>query len=156
MIGYFGTDTRQVAHALKVFALAEALSGGLEAEKRQTLLVAAILHDIGIPNAERKYHSSAGPYQEREGPPVARRILREEGMPAAMTERVCFLIGHHHSYGKIDNSDFQILVEADFLVNMDEDRMPPDAIRSIREKYFKTRAGQAALDSLYGLKAPAN
>ena len=28
-------------------------------------------------------------------------------------ERICFIIGHHHTYKAIDGLDFQILVEAD-------------------------------------------
>mgnify|MGYP000340972515 FL=1 len=35
-----------------------------------------------------------------------------------MTERVAYLIGHHHTYDKIEGMDYQILVEADFLVNI--------------------------------------
>ena len=38
---------------------------------------AAVLHDIGIREAERKHGSSAGKYQEVEGPPIARRILEK-------------------------------------------------------------------------------
>lgn len=150
MIAYNGTDTRRVAHALKVFAFAHALSGDMEPRARRTLLLAAILHDIGIHNAERKYQSSAGPYQELEGPPVAREILAAEGVPPETVERACFLIGHHHSYAAVDGEDFQILIEADFLVNIDEDRLPVDAIRTIRDRYFRTAAGRAALTALYG------
>ena len=36
------------------------------------VLSAAYLHDIGIKEAERKYQSSAAPYQEQEGPAIAR------------------------------------------------------------------------------------
>ena len=35
-----------------------------------------------------------------------------------VTERVAYLIGHHHTYDKIEGMDYQILVEADFLVNI--------------------------------------
>lgn len=30
-------------------------------------------------------------------------------------ERVCYLVGHHHTYNSIDGMDYQILVEADFF-----------------------------------------
>jgi hypothetical protein len=70
-------------------------------------------------------------------------------LPEETLERICYLIGHHHSYTKIDGADFQILVEADFLVNIFEEGMNPGAIRSVREKYFKTNTGKAIIDKLY-------
>ena len=35
-----------------------------------------------------------------------------------MIRRVEYLVGHHHTYKDIDGLDYQILVEADFLVNI--------------------------------------
>lgn len=61
------------------------------------------------------------------------------------------MIGNHHSYNKIDGTDFQILVEADFIVNIEEDALDIEAIRSIKEKYFKTATGRKILESLYGI-----
>ncbi len=107
------------------------------------------MHDIGIVNAEKKYHSTAGNYQEIEGPPVAREMLKKHKLTDESLERICYLIGHHHSYPKIDGIDFQILVEADFLVNIFEDDMSAGAIASVRDKYFKTKAGKAIFDRLY-------
>ena len=151
MIAYFGTDTRRVNHTLKVFGFAQALSGHLDEKSRRILLLAAILHDIGIKNAQLKYHSSAGNYQELEGPPVAREMLGAEGLPPEETERICYLIGHHHTYSAIDGTDYQILIEADFLVNIFEDGLGPDAARTIREKHFRTPGGRAVISRLYGL-----
>lgn len=151
MIAYFGADVRRVNHALKVFGFAQALSGHLDEKSRRVLLLAAILHDIGIRNAELRYHSSAGKYQELEGPPVAREMLEAEGVPPEEIRRICFLIGHHHTYSDIDGEDYQILVEADFLVNIFEDGLGPDAARTIRDKYFRTDGGLAAISRLYRL-----
>lgn len=149
LIAYFGTDTRRVGHALKVYGYAKALSEDLSQEQRPTLLAAAILHDIGIRNAESKYGSGSGELQEREGPPVAREILAKEGAAPEFIERVCYLIGHHHSYTKIDAEDFQMLVEADFLVNIEEEQLPESAIRQIRDQYFKTTRGLCFIHTLY-------
>ncbi len=151
MIHYFGNDVRRVNHALKVFGFAEAIAGLEKLSGFQSTVVelAAILHDIGIKEAERKYNSSAGKYQEMEGPPIAEEILKSEGIDTPVIDRVCYLIGNHHSYGKIDGEDFQILVEADFLVNIDEDAMAAEAIESVKAKYFKTTAGKGILESLY-------
>jgi hypothetical protein len=42
-------------------------------------------------------------------------------------------------------------VEADFLVNIDEDKLPPDSVRSIREKIFRTCSGKKFLDAMFGV-----
>ena len=107
------------------------------------------MHDIGIKISEEKYNSSAGNYQEIEGPPVARKMLEGLDFDEKIIDRVCFLIGHHHTYSKIDNIDYQILVEADFLVNIYEDEIKHDSIVSIKNKYFKTKAGTNFLEKLY-------
>jgi hypothetical protein len=151
MVKYFDGDVKRINHALKVHGFAKSI-GELEnipEEKLRVLEVAAILHDIGIKESERKYSSSAGKYQEIEGPPVARDILQEFSLNEEFTDRVCYLIGNHHTYSKIDDIDFQILVEADFLVNIFEDNMNHKQIESIKQKYFKTNTGQCYLNSMY-------
>ena len=44
-------------------------------------------------------------------------------------------------YYKIENTDFKILVEINFIVNIYKDEISKDAIRVIKEKYFKTKTG---------------
>ncbi|RCX21051.1 hypothetical protein DFR58_101261 [Anaerobacterium chartisolvens] len=151
MIGYFKEDARRIGHALKVYGFACAIAGqeGMSCGEARTLQLAAVLHDIGIREAERKFNSTAGKYQEMEGPPIAEKILAECGVEDEVAGRTCFLVGNHHSYTKIDGLDFQILVEADFIVNIQEDGMDKDIVKSIRDKYFKTSAGKNILDSMY-------
>lgn len=153
MIEYFGQDARRVNHALKVYGFAKTIGAGEAASERDTLVIglAAVLHDIGIKEAERKYNSSAGKYQEIEGPHIAKGILDSAGVEKDITDRVCHLIGNHHSYNKIDGLDFQILVEADFLVNIFEDSMDTVAVKSIKEKYIRTASGRKLMESLYGI-----
>lgn len=57
-----------------------------------------------------------------------------------------------YTYDSITGIDYQILVEADFLVNIYEDNLPADAIRKVREKIFKTSAGRALLDTMFGVE----
>jgi uncharacterized protein len=151
MIRYNGADARRIHHALKVhsFARTIGLGEGCGGAILETIEVAAALHDIGIHEAEAKYGSAAGEYQEREGPGIARKLLAGSGIDAGIEERALFLIGHHHSYGAIDGLDFQILVEADFLVNIFEDSMAEDAVEALRRKIFKTATGRALLDAMY-------
>jgi HD superfamily phosphodiesterase len=151
MIEYFEGDANRIGHSLKVYGFAKSI-GELEAltdEKMTVLEITAILHDIGIRESERKYSSAAARYQEQEGPPAARGILKESGLSEEQLERVCYIIGNHHTYGKIDEVDFQILVEADFLVNIHEGKMEKEQIESIRKNYFKTGTGLRYLDSIF-------
>lgn len=144
-------DPKRIQHFLKVYAFAETIGGSEELSPRETdiLRAAAVLHDIGIRECERKYGSCAGELQQTEGVPVARDILGSLGADAELTDRVCFLIAHHHTYSGIDSADWQILVEADFLVNIYEEEMSQSAVKSVREKIFKTSAGKKLLDTLY-------
>lgn len=152
-VRYFGEDIKRISHVFKVFGFAQSILAGEEitGETKTITELAAILHDIGIKEAEKKYNSSAGHYQEIEGPPIARRILTECGISEEITDRVCYLVGHHHTYTKIDGIDFQILVEADFLVNIHEGFIKPDAAPAVVQKYFKTKTGRDLASSIYNL-----
>lgn len=124
MVSYNTGDPSRIQHAMKVYAFSNAIGKeeGLSSEMQLLLESAAVLHDIGIHESERKYGSSEGRYQELEGPPVARKILAKYDLPSDFVDRVCFLVGHHHTYKKIDGLDYQVLVEADFLVNVYDDQ----------------------------------
>lgn len=151
MINYFGTDVRRINHALKVHAFARhiALSEGVNEDALFRIETVALLHDIGIKVAEEKYNSCSGHYQEIEGPAVARELLQDMQIPQAMLDRICHIIGHHHSYHKIDGIDFRIIVEADFLVNVFEDAITTHAINAFHEKHFETKTGKQLLAKMY-------
>lgn len=123
-------------------------------EATQLILeAAAIVHDIGIRICEQKYGVCDGKHQELEGPDEARKLLTDMGtFSEVQIERICWLVGHHHTYDSITGIDYQILVEADFLVNIYEDNLPADAIRKVKEKIFKTSAGRALLDTMFGVE----
>ena len=151
MINYYSGDVRRVNHFLKVYSFAKAIGEleGLDEKNQYILEIAAIMHDIGIKVSEEKYNSSAGNYQEIEGPPLAREMLSKFEFKEDDVDRICFLIGHHHTYGNIDGIDYQILIEADFLVNIYEDEIKIPQVEIIKEKYFKTKAGHNFLERLY-------
>lgn len=151
MVRYFGTDVRRINHALKVhaFALLIAESEGVDEQTQEIIAITALLHDIGIHEAERKYHSTAGNYQQIEGPPIARALLAELDVPPDIIDRVCFITANHHTYTRIDGRDFQILVEADFLVNFFEDGLKPEAIRLVVAKIFATKTGTELAEEMY-------
>ncbi len=141
----------RVQHFLKVYAFCQVIGRqeGIPAPVQQILETAAIVHDIGIRPSLKKYGSSAGAYQQIEGPAEAEKMLEELHYPAQMIERVSYLVGHHHTYQDIQGLDYQILVEADFLVNMFEAHMDAEQIRGVREKIFRTRTGKDLLDQMF-------
>ena len=153
MILFDRGDARRIQHFLKVYQFA-ALIGkleGLSPEKQEILEIAAILHDIGIIPSEKKYGISNGKLQEQEGPAYARELLnRIGGYGQEFIDRVCFLIAHHHTYEGVDGLDWQILLEADFLVNSFEKNMTEEAIKKFRASVFRTRSGIALLNNQYG------
>lgn len=152
MIDYYSGDPRRVNHFLKVYSFAGIIGENeeLQDEKLEILKAAALVHDIGIRESEKKYGSCNGKQQEIEGPPVAEEMLREIGFEKEFIERVCFLVGHHHTYLAIDDTDFQILVEADFLVNFFEDNMSKESIENCKNKIFKTESGTKLCNVLFG------
>jgi HD domain. len=151
MITYYAGDVKRINHFMKVYSFAKAI-GELEQideDKQEILEIAAIVHDIGIKISEQKYNSSSGVYQQLEGPAIAKELLKRLNFSDAIITRVCYLIAHHHTYQAIDDIDFQILVEADFLINIYEDSMEKTAVMKIKDSYFKTKSGITFLENLY-------
>jgi hypothetical protein len=152
MVSYFAGDARRINHFLKVYGFAKTIGEmeWLSEQEQQILEVAAVTHDIGIKNSEKKHNSSAGKYQQIEGPPEAKKILERLSLDESLIERVCWLIAHHHTYEMTMDKDLQVLVEADFLVNAFEDDLPLSAIENIKTNIFKTATGKKLLEELYG------
>jgi putative nucleotidyltransferase with HDIG domain len=140
---YFGQDVKRVNHALKVAQYAEAI---LKIEGGHPLVVlgAAYLHDIGIKKAEEKYGNASAEHQEKEGPDIARDILNRLNVQRNIVEEICDIIGHHHHPRKQETLHFQILFEADWLVNLEENGLSkdPNKLNEIIEKNFRTTTGK--------------
>lgn len=151
MIHFHANEPLLIQHFLKVYAFAKAI-GELENIKEDvqyTLELAAITHDAGILVSRRKYGFSTHDYQELEGPPVAEEMLSALGVPAQVTKRVCFLIAHHHTWDQIDGIDYQILLEADFLVNAMEKKLSTDELKTPFDRLFKTAAGKSFFEKIF-------
>lgn len=144
-------DVRRIEHSLKVFAWAQLMGAAesLDDKTFEILKLSALLHDIGIHVAEKKYGVSTSQYQEFEGPPLAREMMTELGFDTEVVERVCFIISRHHTYSAIDNIDIQLLVEADFLVNSSEDHLSDDQIIGFAGNIFRSESGLMYLRLLF-------
>lgn len=153
MIAYDKGDPRRIQHFMKVHDFARTI-GQLEGLDDDTLYIlesAAVVHDIGIHVCEEKYGSCEGKLQEKEGPALAKELLERLGYEQEVINRICYLVGHHHTYTNITGIDYQILVESDFLVNMYEDGVSPDAVHKAYQNIFKTESGRKICRNMFGL-----
>ena len=150
MISYNGEDARRINHSLKVYALTKCIICAETDDLflREAATLAAIMHDIGIHVCEIKYGSCSGKYQEIEGPIVARQLFNKTDIKENVLDRVLYLIAHHHTYNDIDGLDYQALVEADFIVNLEEEKSDRDAILAALKNIFKTDTGISILKSM--------
>ena len=151
MMKYYKGDPKRIQHFMKVYQFGKLIGEleGLDENQQRILETACVVHDIGIKESEKKYNSSAGNYQELEGPPIAKELLMSFEYTKEEIERICWLVGHHHTYKNIEGIDYQILVEADFLVNAWEDGMSKETLHHVKDKIFVTKTGTLMLETMY-------
>lgn len=154
MIAFDKGSPARIQHFLKVHSFARliGLGEGLDETAQFTLETAALVHDIGIRPALEKYGTENGRLQEQEGPAPAREMLCGLGFAAPVVERVCYLVAHHHTYTHVDGLDYQILLEADFLVNLYENHNTIEEVRSARDRIFRTGTGTELCNTMFELE----
>lgn len=153
MVSYEKGEPARLQHFVKVHSFAKHIGTGegLEAGQLYTLEAAALVHDIGIRPALAKYGSSAGKLQEQEGPALAEEMLRRLGFEEEVIARVSYLVGHHHTYTNVEGTDYRILLEADFLVNLLEEEKSRETILAAYENVFRTTTGKRICRLMFGL-----
>jgi len=151
MIEYYAGDPHQIQHFIKVHSFAKFIAEqeDVTGELLQVIEIAALVHDIGIKAAISEYGRSSGDLQEKLGPHEAEKMLSSIGFKESVIQRVCYLVGHHHTYETIDGLDYQILVEADFLVNIHESEYDSDALHQVNENIFNTKTGRKLLKQMF-------
>lgn len=146
------TIPSEIEHALNVLGNAEFIMDGEKIQGRERYLIAvtAILHDIGMINAKEKYGQTGGPYQEKEGPAAAKALLVGEDFGEDEIDRICYIIGNHHTPSKIDGVDFQVLWEADVLEALKkiDKESNQDKLQVLITKNFKTKTGVQLAESM--------
>ena len=153
MIVVYHGVAKRTQHFCKVHSYAK-LIAEMENVDAKTLFIletAALTHDIGIHLCEEKYGNCNGKLQEKEGPAIAEKLLSDLGFSGEVSERVQYLIAHHHTYNNIDGIDYQILVEADFLVNMCEDELSEEALQNAYRNIFRTETGKKICREMYDI-----
>jgi putative nucleotidyltransferase with HDIG domain len=132
---HFGDDKKRIDHAKKVLALAEDILKS-EGGDPHIVIPAAILHDVGIRENEGDH--------ERAGADIARGLLFKLGFQKDHIDEICDIILHHHSKEKAGGKNFEVLYDADRVVNL-EDEINDQNKRNIEVKIdssFLTSSGK--------------
>lgn len=153
MIQLYKGDAKRIQHFCKVHSYAKLIAETENVDKKClfTIEAAALTHDIGIHFCEEKYGNCNGKLQEQEGPAIAERLLETLGVEQDISDRVQYLIAHHHTYNNINEIDYQILVEADFLVNIMEEGSSKEAAIKAYQNIFKTSCGKKICREMFGI-----
>ena len=77
--------------------------------------------------------------------------MKDSGLSEKTIGRIAYLVGHHHTPSGADGMDYQILIEADYLVNADEGGHSKEKIQNAMRHIFKTQTGAMLLRSIYQL-----
>lgn len=151
MVEYSEGNLHDISHFLKVYAYAKTIAEreSISDDLQKTVEIAAIIHDIACPLCRIKYGNTNGKYQEKEGVILSREFLSETDLPEEMKERIIYLVGHHHTFSGVDGIDYQILLEADYLVNADEAGYSKENIKNMLDRVFQTDTGKELLQSIY-------
>ena len=151
MIDYSAGNRKDIHHLMKVHSYARIIGKGegLSEELQKITEIAAIVHDIACPLCRIKYGNTNGKYQEAEGQALTESFLADTGLTGVEIARIAYLVGHHHTYEGVEGLDYQILLEADYLVNADESGYSRENILHMRDTVFQTKTGTALLESIY-------
>lgn len=144
-------NIHDIDHFIRVWTYARTIAEleGLEAETQDILEVAAITHDIACPLCREKYGNTNGKYQETEGASMVRDFLQDTGLTEAQIDRMAFLVGHHHTFTDVQGSDYQILLEADYIANATENGYERWDVENFIHKIMRTESGKALAGAVF-------
>lgn len=153
MIVFSNGNLHDITHFITVWTYAKTIGEleGLDAGTQYLLEATAIVHDIACHFCREKYGRDDGKLQEKEGPSIVRTFLADSGMTEARVERIAYLVGHHHTLTGIDGMDYQILIEADYLVNASEKTYSPANVQNFMNTSMKTESGKKLAKALFCL-----
>lgn len=156
MIVFSDGNLHDIRHFLEVWAYAKLIAEQeeIDDEAKKITEIAALTHDIACPLCRKKYGNTDGRLQEIEGEPLVREFLCGTGLSEKEIDRVAFLVAHHHNYAKVDGIDYQILLEADYIVNASasENEYAKQSIEKFMAKVMKTESGTRLLRAVFALK----
>jgi HD superfamily phosphodiesterase len=147
VITYFAaTDLTQIEHTETVHNFAQLIARleKLDEHTRCLIEMSALLHDIGCPNA---------PNQEKEGKPLAEQMLSGYPMPEADKALIAEVVGAHHHLNTLKTLGFEILAEADLIVNLLEGYYKKEQAQHLYDHFVTTESGKELYRNMF-LKKP--
>ena len=152
-IRFSNGSIHDINHLIAVWTYAKTIGEleKLDPETQFILEVAAITHDIACPLIRDEAGRTDHKLQETMGAPLVREFLADSGMAEEQIERVSWLVGHHHTLNAIDGPDYQILIEADLIVNACEKGWNGEKMKHLRNTVMKTAAGKRIVDAVFGV-----
>lgn len=153
MIRFSDGSLHDISHLIAVWTYAKTIGEleHLEPETQFILEVAAITHDIACPAIRDESGRTDHKLQETMGAPMAREFLADTGLTAEQIERIAWLVGHHHTLNAIDGPDYQILIEADLIVNACEKGWGGEKMKHLQNTVMKTAAGKRIAGAVFGI-----
>ena len=155
VVEYFAaTDMSQIGHTEAVHNFAQLL-GKLEGydEHRQAIIeISALLHDIGCPNAKEKYGNTNAPNQEKEGKPKAAELLAKYDITAEDKALIADVVGVHHHIKQLQEMGFELLAEADLIVNLLEGYYKMEQAQNLYETCVTSVSGKELFKNMFLLK----
>ena len=138
-------------HFMKVWGYAHAIgmSEGLTESEQLALEYAAVVHDIACPSLRKETGKCDGRMQEERGGAMAREFFRGSGLPPDLTDRIVFLVSHHHTYEGVEGQDWRILIEADCIANAVEQSLPLSSVSEMYVRHFRTGTGRAVMRAVF-------
>ena len=153
MIAFSKGNLHDITHYMSVWTYTKTIGEleRLDAHTQFVLEVAAIIHDIACPLCREKYGRADGHLQELESPPLVRAFLADTGLSETDIDRIEFLVSHHHTIEGIKGLDYQILIEADYIVNAMENHYSRENIINFRNQVMRTEAGKRIIGTVFGV-----
>ncbi len=146
-------NIHDIEHFVKVWSYAKTIGEleKLDSETQFILEAEAITHDIACPMCREKYGNANGKLQEKESPALISAFFSDTDMTESQVERVSFVVGHHHTYEGVDGLDWQILLEADYIVNASENEFSKKNLQKFLETHAKTESGKRLIREVFSL-----
>ncbi len=156
MIRLSAGNLHDIEHFMKVWSYAKTIAEleGLDAETQFILEAASITHDIACPLCRKKYGEATGKLQEKESFPLVKAFFTGTDISEDKINRIAYIVSHHHTYENVDGPDWQILLEADYIVNAAENAYSRDNIQHFLDLYTKTETGKRLITEIFGLQNP--
>ncbi len=153
MIRLSGGNIHDIEHFVKVWSYAKTIGEleKLDSETQFILEAEAITHDIACPMCREKYGNANGKLQEKESPALISAFFSDTDLTETQVERVSFVVGHHHTYEGVDGLDWQILLEADYIVNASENDYSRENLHKFLETHAKTERGKKLIQEVFSL-----